>query len=291
MVQSARHLASAFLLATSTVACGGQMGADELGSGSMARASDAGPAVADAAADQAIVEAGEVETLPDASAACPVEMVAVQGNAGQYCIDATEVTYASYAAFVSAEIAPSLQDAACAWNKSFLPFEWPPTSEMDDLPVRSVDWCDAVAYCRWSGKHLCGGIGGGAVPWNDLSDASASQWYAACSASGTRTYPYSDVFDPVRCNGFAYSVAHESQGMTIPVGSEPACAGGYPGLFDMSGNVWEWEDACDGTTGESDLCSARGGSSGSQSDELACAFVRPVPRSSVAVAGFRCCSG
>jgi sulfatase modifying factor 1 len=291
MSQSACQLAAVFLLAMRAIACGGQMGADELGSGSVGPAADSGPVVAEAAVDQAIPEADEVDPSPDASATCPVKMVAVQDSTGQYCIDSTEVTYAAYAAFVAADFAPSLQDAVCAWNKSFLPLEWPPTSEMDGLPVRAVDWCDAVAYCRWNGKHLCGGIGGGAVPWDNLSDASTSQWYRACSASGTRTYPYSDVFDPLRCNGFAYSVAHGAQGKTIPVGSEPSCEGGYTGVFDMSGNVWEWEDACDGTTGESDLCSARGGSSGSQSDELACAFVRPVPRSSVAVAGFRCCSG
>ena len=37
---------------------------------------------------------------------------------------------------------------------------------------------------------------------------------------------------------------------------------GYVGVYDLSGNVWEWEDSCDGTTGSNDLCRLRGGSFG-----------------------------
>jgi formylglycine-generating enzyme required for sulfatase activity len=38
------------------------------------------------------------------------------------------------------------------------------------------------------------------------------------------------------------------------------CVGGSPGIFDINGNVYEWEDACDVSAGPSDACLIRGGS-------------------------------
>jgi sulfatase modifying factor 1 len=51
-------------------------------------------------------------------------------------------------------------------------------------------------------------------------------------------------------------------GTTVPVGSMIACQSavpGYEGVFDLSGNVSEWQDSCDGT-GRSGVCLAQGGS-------------------------------
>ena len=62
----------------------------------------------------------------------------------------------------------------------------------------------------------------------------------------------------------------------------------------MSGNVWEWEDACVGETGATDVCSFRGGSWGSSENLLACdgrspseVFTREDTREKL---GIRCCS-
>jgi hypothetical protein len=40
-----------------------------------------------------------------------------------------------------------------------------------------------------------------------------------------------------------------------------ACEGGYPGLFDMGGNLEEWVDGCDKDTGSADDCAVAGSSS------------------------------
>ena len=45
-------------------------------------------------------------------------------------------------------------------------------------------------------------------------------------------------------------------GTLVPVASLPGCQGGYPGVFDMSGNVEEVEDSCD----DAGTCYSRGGS-------------------------------
>ena len=48
----------------------------------------------------------------------------------------------------------------------------------------------------------------------------------------------------------------------LPPGSSPACRGtsdGYDEVYDMSGNVAEWENACSADFGPDDTCRARGG--------------------------------
>jgi len=45
-----------------------------------------------------------------------------------------------------------------------------------------------------------------------------------------------------------------------PVASFPGCEGFYPGLFDLEGNVAEWVDSCDGSSGPNDHCTLAGGS-------------------------------
>jgi formylglycine-generating enzyme required for sulfatase activity len=200
----------------------------------------------------------------------------------KFSIDATEVTRAEYAAFLAVQPGMALQPlTVCSANTSYVPAaNWPPTTSPQS-PVTFVSWCDAAAYCNWAGKRLCGRIGGGPTPYSSYANASVSQWYAACSAGGTRTYPYASTYDPNACRG-------KDHGDTKPgdVGSLTTCEGGLPGLYDMSGNVWEWEDSCD----SSDLCRRRGGAYGNTETILRCAVGGSDKRDVVARdLGFRCC--
>ena len=86
-------------------------------------------------------------------------------------------------------------------------------------------------------------------------------------------YPYGNTYQPSYCNTHDYGA-----GNTTTVGSLPNCvtsAPGYAGVYDLSGNVIEWEDSCDETAGEDANCRLRGGSDlfGSDftdSDNLTC---------------------
>lgn len=213
-----------------------------------------------------------------------------------FCIDSTEVTNSQYALFLVAKGADvSGQPPACAWNSSYVPAgAWPATGQPNH-PVAFVDWCDAVAYCSWAGKRLCGKIGGGTNAFSDLADATKSQWYSACSAGGSKMYPYGAVYDPKACNGTEYGAS-----AALEVKQAAGCIGGHVGIHDMSGNVWEWEDSCEADTGATDVCRARGGSF-AYVGQLVAAYLRcNVNSKSIgvcthrdcvsAVVGFRCCS-
>lgn len=172
------------------------------------------------------------------------------------CIDATEVSRAQYATFLAAMGGSPLPGlpAACAYKKGHTPAAWPPQPNETSLPVTTVDWCDAWAYCHWADKALCGAVGGGPVGGDRRADPEADLWYRACSNGGERVYPWGPSFETKRCNGPSGS----GEGSLVAVGSLPGCVGGLPGLFDMAGNVQEWVDSCDGDQSGSG-CADRGG--------------------------------
>jgi len=247
--------------------------------------------------------------------ACPTRMVVAATNAalgGAYCIDETEVTNGDYDRFVKANQSIAQQIPTCATaNTSYVPSgAWPPDQPLSvgyPIPVRYVDWCDAYAYCKWAGKQLCGAIGGGSNPVASATDHQKSAWFNACSAQNANTYPYAGTFDPNRC--WTSPLGHADSGAlsgpmpvstfqndgsysSIPVEAfYRSCQGGATGLYQMSGNVAEWEDSCTGTASTDD-CLVRGGSwlANNDNNAVACSgkeqVGRMVPRADI---GFRCC--
>jgi hypothetical protein len=222
------------------------------------------------------------------------------GNPGTYCVDRTEVTAEQYAAWVATNPSTAGQPASCSWNNSFAPQASAGTTNCENLalyydpgghplrPVVCVDWCDAFAYCKSVGKRLCGAFGGGSVAPGALANSKSDEWFDACSADGTKAYPYGATYDGARCVGLDYgSVA------SIDVGTAVNCVGGYPALHDMSGNVAEWEDGCSASIGSNDPCPIRGGyfnSSDLPSNSAACNAAPTTPRSRLSrQIGFRCC--
>lgn len=230
-------------------ACGKLAGIDDLEIGEC----KGGNCAADGASEGGIVpEPGEdtglstkqEASLPDISAiACPATgkgptMVRVGTLTNNFCIDSTEVTVAHYRAFTQAVgTDTSGQPPQCSWNTDYAAG----LGGNDDIPIAGIDWCDAYAYCKWAGKRLCGKQSGdkfvGPVTASDLGDFNTHEWLIACTANGQLLYPYGGVQNGTACN-----TGENDAGRSLPVGTKPACVGGFPGLYDMVGNLWEWYD-------------------------------------------------
>jgi sulfatase modifying factor 1 len=217
-------------------------------------------------------------------------------------VDAHEVTRDDYAAKVSSF---ALGTGACSQKQSAADYAPDATclakpdvcqgSACGAHPQVCVDWCDASAYCAAVGKHLCGRIGGGMVQKDLYDDAGTSEWMNACSSGGQYAFTFGAWTGPSSgqaCNGTLKGI-----GTTAPAGSLATCQSDiatYAGLFDLTGNVAEWENACDKTESSgssSDACRVRGGSYQSTDQaSLGCNADRTLPRNGLASdVGFRCC--
>jgi formylglycine-generating enzyme required for sulfatase activity len=230
---------------------------------------------------------------------CVARSVVVTGG---YAIDATEATRSQYEAWLKTAPGVANQVEYCSWNTSFVPdadcmsAQACKGQDCGRHPQVCVDWCDAYRYCASSGKRLCGKIAGGANDFNDYADATRSQWYNACASGGQNEYAYGGGYEAQTCNGYDNGVTGCMGGActTVEVGSLEGCSsqvGGYAAAYDLSGNVWEWEDSCSDVSGSTDGCRLRGGSF-LGTDCLRCNGGSLVgSRAAVfGVAGFRCCS-
>lgn len=128
-----------------------------------------------------------------------------------FYIDLYEVTNAKYKEFVEA----TGHEAPFHWPNGNLP------KGKEDHPVIYVNWLDADAYCKWKDKRL----------------PTEQEWEKAARGPDGNIYPWGNVWVLTKSNN-----PYKGSTGTEPVGSYPDGRSVY-GLFDMSGNVWEWVDS------------------------------------------------
>jgi iron(II)-dependent oxidoreductase len=95
-----------------------------------------------------------------------------------------------------------------------------------DHPVVFVTWDNANEYCHWAGKRL----------------PTDQEWEKAARGTDGRMFPWGDEFNTFKANTPLRWQEIGGLGDTTPVGSFEEGNSPY-GLYDMSGNVWEWTDS------------------------------------------------
>lgn len=132
-------------------------------------------------------------------------------STGAFYIDLHEVINKDYKKFAEA-------------TRRETPYHWPngeiPNGKQNH-PVVYVSWFDARDYCQWTGKRL----------------PTEQEWEKAARGEEGNIYPWGNEWSLDKSNNpYKYSTGTE------PVRSYPSGRSPY-GLYDMSGNVWEWVDS------------------------------------------------
>ena len=135
-----------------------------------------------------------------------------------FYMDLYEVTVAEYKACVKAKKCPVA-------GPKYSDFSRPKQA------ITGVNWFDSAAYCKAQGKQL----------------PTEAQWEKAARGTEGALFPWGN--EPVTCKraiimdqtgrscGVLKKFSQPEKGRVMEVGLRPA---GVYGLFDMSGNSWEW---------------------------------------------------
>ncbi len=242
------------------------------------------PSAVPPSAQLALASAASVEVVSELPAACPKDMVLVDGSS----CPAMEYQCDRFVDEASPSCAEYAQKPECRHNQTPLRFcvdrhEWP--NRVGEKPAVFVTWYDAKKSCESVGKRLC----------------KRPEWTLACEGPKRAPYPYGWQRFPSPCNvsrpveevdakklvglGTRSSeIARLWQADVI--GSHPNCVSAF-GAYDMVGNVDEWTD--NSGEGGAQVSTLNGGYWGPVRNTCRLTTKTHGPEFQFYQIGFRCC--
>jgi formylglycine-generating enzyme required for sulfatase activity len=140
-------------------------------------------------------------------------------------------------------------------------YEYP--NEPAGEPLVGKTWSEADSLCAGGGKRLC----------------TEAEWELACGGWKGGVYPYGNLYDGARCN---------TESVTIRLsGGDEGCRSPF-GIYDMSGNVYEWTASEWSPRYREKVVKGGNWSAGSEHATCQARFGHPAATASQAI-GFRCC--
>lgn len=144
-------------------------------------------------------------------------------------------------------------------NKEFCKYDPKKDNPGDNLPAVNVTWTEAADYCNWlsrkEGLTPCYGSKNQSDEYTDIylkQDGyrlpTEAEWEYACRAGTVTDYYWGNTMDDSYC--WYYDNSH-----LIPHNAGEKKPNSF-GLYDMSGNVWEW---CINCSPDEFHCVIRGG--------------------------------
>ena len=97
-------------------------------------------------------------------------------------------------------------------------FEFP--NIRDEPPLHDLNFTEAKMACTSVGLHVC----------------SEKEWTLACAGTMRRPWPYGFSYEAKTCH---YGLLPNDENYVVVSGTMPKCKS-PEGIYDMSGNVWEW---------------------------------------------------
>ena len=205
-----------------------------------------------ASAQQAAPPASGAKAAPGKTmqecAACPTVIALPDGSAigkfpvtrGEFAVFANETKFEAKGCY---QTQPNGKD----WqNGENADWKAPGFAQTDRHPVVCVSWNDATRYVEWLSKKT----------GHEYRLPTLEESVAAAVAGGTDEFPfgadpaaicqYANVGDASYARAFPgdarpHQACNDNFGYTAPVGSLKP---NRFGLFDMTGNVWQWTNSC-----------------------------------------------